>query len=202
MNTEHGEAEYKEQAQWLDQDLSATDKKWKIIFFHQGPYGSIYANERVQQVWVPVFDKHKVDLVMNGHDHIYMRSYPMNGGQQAAEGEGTRYVIGGSSGPKFYALTERFWQEKIYDEDEQIFTAVEIKNDGITVTARTVDGQEIDQLVIAKVAPESVTLDRTEALLEPGQKHAAACAGASCQCLQGENPLVYCFRAAGEHGNG
>ncbi|WP_379146590.1 phosphodiester glycosidase family protein [Paenibacillus sp. sgz500992] len=169
MNTEHGEAEYKEQAQWLDQDLSATDKKWKIIFFHQGPYGSIYANERVQQVWVPVFDKHKVDLVMNGHDHIYMRSYPMNGGQRVAEGEGTRYVIGGSSGPKFYALTERFWQEKIYDEDEQIFTAVEIKNDGITVTARTVDGQEIDQLVIAKVAPESVTLDRTEALLEPGQ---------------------------------
>nr|WP_274528679.1 phosphodiester glycosidase family protein [Paenibacillus piscarius] len=150
LDSEQGEAGYMEQAKWLDEDLAATDKKWKVLFFHQGPYGSIYANERAQKLWVPVFDKHKVDLVMNGHDHIYMRSYAMNGGKQAADGQGTRYVIGGSSGPKFYALTERAWQEKIFDEDEQIYTGVVIGNDGITVTARTVDGQEIDRLVIGK----------------------------------------------------
>lgn len=156
LDSEQGEAGYLEQAEWLDKDLSATDKKWKVLFFHQGPYGSIYANERAQQLWVPVFDKHKVDLVMNGHDHIYMRSYAMNGGQQAADSQGTRYVIGGSSGPKFYALTERTWQEKIFDEDEQIYTGVVIANDGITVTARTVDGQEIDRLVIGKAEEEDV----------------------------------------------
>lgn len=149
LDTEQ-KAGYQEQVEWLDKDLSATTKKWKVLFFHQGPYGSIYANEQAQKLWVPVFDKHKVDLVMNGHDHIYMRSYAMNGGQQAADGQGTRYVIGGSSGPKFYALTERDWQEKIYDKDEQIYTGVVIGNDGITVTARTVDGKEIDRLVIGK----------------------------------------------------
>lgn len=156
LDSEQGETGYLEQAEWLDADLSATDKKWKVLFFHQGPYGSIYANERAQKLWVPVFDKHNVDLVMNGHDHIYMRSYAMNGGQQAADGGGTRYVIGGSSGPKFYALTERSWQEKIFDEDEQIYTGVVIGNDGITVTARTVDGKEIDRLVIGKAEEEDV----------------------------------------------
>ncbi|WP_167345657.1 phosphodiester glycosidase family protein [Paenibacillus riograndensis] len=169
MNTEHGAAEMTEQAEWLDRDLTASDKKWTVVFFHQGPYGSIYSNERVQATWVPVFDKHKVDLVMNGHDHIYLRTFPMKDGKQVSDGQGTRYVIGGSSGPKFYALTERFWQEKIYDEDEQIFTAVEIKDRELTVVARTVAGAEIDRLVIAKAPPESVTLDRTAVDMEPGQ---------------------------------
>lgn len=117
---------------------------------------------------MPVFDKHNVDLVMNGHDHIYLRTFPMKDGKQVAEGEGTRYVIGGSSGPKFYALTPRFWQEKIYDEDEQIYTAVEIGKNEITVTARTVDGVEIDRLVIGNFVPKSITLDQTAVELEPG----------------------------------
>lgn len=168
MNTEHSGSPFAEQAEWLDQDLSATDKKWKVIFFHQGPYGSIYFNEQVQAKWVPVFDKHNVDLVMNGHDHIYLRTFPMKDGKQVAEGEGTRYVIGGSSGPKFYALTPRFWQEKIYDEDEQIYTAVEIAENEITVTARTVDGMEIDRLIIGKFVLESIALDQTTVELEPG----------------------------------
>ncbi|WP_438351588.1 phosphodiester glycosidase family protein [Paenibacillus sp. FA6] len=169
MNTEHSGSQFADQTQWLEQDLSATDKKWKVVFFHQGPYGSIYSNEKVQSAWVPVFDKYNVDLVMNGHDHIYLRTFPMKDGKQVAEGEGTRYVIGGSSGPKFYALTPRVWQEKIYDEDEQIYTAVEIEGNEITVIARTLDGTEIDRLVIGKYIPDSITLDHTEVELEPGQ---------------------------------
>ncbi|MGO4548286.1 S-layer homology domain-containing protein [Paenibacillus sp. 2TAB23] len=169
MNTEMSNQIFDEQAQWLDNDLEKTDKKWKVVFFHQGPYGSIYANEKVQSTWVPVFDKHGVDLVMNGHDHIYMRSYPMKDGKQVAEGQGTRYVIGGSSGPKFYALTPRYWQEKIFDENAQIFTAVEITKNEIVVIGRTVDGREIDRFAIAKFEPESVTLDRSTVELEAGQ---------------------------------
>ncbi|WP_355316508.1 phosphodiester glycosidase family protein [Paenibacillus jiagnxiensis] len=169
LNTEGSAASYEEQARWLDEDLSNTDRKWKVLFFHQGPYGSIYANERAQQVWVPVFDKHHVDLAMNGHDHIYMRSYPMENGGIVPDGQGTRYVIGGSSGPKFYALTERFWQEKIYDEDEQIFTGVEITDEAITVTAKTLDGTEIDRFTIGGARPESLQVLPETAELAPGE---------------------------------
>lgn len=153
LNTEGSEESFKEQAEWLDKDLAGTDRKWKVLFFHQGPYGSIYANERAQKIWVPVFDKHQVDLVLNGHDHIYMRSFPMKGGKIVPEGQGTRYVIGGSSGPKFYSLTERFWQEKIYDEDIHVFTGVEIDGDTLTLTAKTVDGTVIDVLTLGKTEP-------------------------------------------------
>lgn len=168
LNTEYGDL-FDAQARWLDEDLSHTDKKWKVVFFHQGPYGSMYANQNVQAKWVPVFDKHGVDLVMNGHDHIYLRTYPMKGGAIVPEGEGTRYVIGGSSGPKFYALTEYFWQEKIDDNQEQIFTAVEITDNEISMVARTTDGREVDRFSIVKKDPETLTLDRTSAELLPGE---------------------------------
>lgn len=167
LNTEHSNL-FGEQARWLDEDLSNSDKKWKVVFFHQGPYGSIYSNERVQADWVPLFDKHGVDLVMNGHDHIYLRTYPMKDGAIVPDGQGTRYVIGGSSGPKFYALTERFWQEKIDDSDEQIYTAVEITKNKISIAARTLDGREVDRFEILKQNPETLTLDRTSAEMLPG----------------------------------
>lgn len=169
LDTEQSQEGYEAQAAWLDADLAVNESKWTIIFFHQGPYGSMYVNQRVQSIWVPVFDKHLVDLVMNGHDHIYMRSYPMKGGQVVPEQEGTRYVIGGSSGPKFYALTPYHWQEKIFDKQEQIYTVVETGEDEMTVKAKTLDGTEIDAFTIANSAATAMTLDPSEVQLEPGE---------------------------------
>lgn len=150
LNSETSADGYQRQAEWLAQDLAATDKKWKVAVFHQGPYGSIYANLNAQQYWVPVLDEYKVDLVMNGHDHIYLRTYPMKGGEIVEEGQGTRYVVGGSTGPKFYALTERYWQQFVYDEDNNIYTTVEIDGDNIVITAKTVAGETIDTFSIVK----------------------------------------------------
>ncbi|GGO09621.1 phosphodiester glycosidase family protein [Saccharibacillus kuerlensis] len=172
LDTEQGQQGYAAQAAWLEQDLAKSDKKWKIVFFHQGPYGSIYANERVQAQWVPIFDKYGVDLVMNGHDHIYMRSFPMKNGQIVQEEEGTRYVIGGSSGPKFYALTKRFWQEKMDDTNTQIYTGVEVSQDTIELRVRKLDGTEIDRLTIGKAPAEDVLKGievRGKTMLKPGQ---------------------------------
>ena len=43
-----------------------------------------------------------IDLALVGHDHAYARTHAMKEGQPVDPGEGTVYVIGGSSGPKFY----------------------------------------------------------------------------------------------------
>lgn len=150
MNTEMSEEALIEQGEWLDQDLAASDKKWKVIVFHQGPYGSIYTNTQVQEHWVPIFDKYEVDLVLNGHDHVYLRTFPMKGGEIVGEDEGTRYVIGGSTGPKFYALTERYWQEFVFDEDINVYTSVVFEGDTITITAKTVGGELVDTFDIIK----------------------------------------------------
>ncbi|WP_284642135.1 phosphodiester glycosidase family protein [Paenibacillus silviterrae] len=156
MNTEMSVADLQEQAVWLDRDLTASKKRWKVVIFHQGPYGSIYSSTAVQTHWVPVFDKHGVDLVLNGHDHIYLRTFPMKGGAKVEEGQGTRYVVGGSTGPKFYELTPRPWQEVVFDDNTQIYTAVEIVNRTLTVVAKTLAGQEVDRFEIVKPEPPVV----------------------------------------------
>src|SRR5262249_57483612 len=33
----------------------------------------------IRQAWLPLFDKYQVDLVLNGHDHDYERSFPCRG---------------------------------------------------------------------------------------------------------------------------
>jgi len=33
----------------------------------------------IRQEWLPLFDRYQVDLVLNGHDHDYERSFPVRG---------------------------------------------------------------------------------------------------------------------------
>lgn len=58
--------------------------------------------------WTGIFDKYEVDLVLQGHNHEYSRSYPLRGGTIVPEGEipkgayrGTVYVVTNASGRKF-----------------------------------------------------------------------------------------------------
>lgn len=158
----NSEMKYEEQKDWLRADLKKTDKKWKVVFFHRGPYGSIYDTPEVRKNWTPIFDEYGVDLVMNGHEHVYLRTFPMKGDKQVAEGEGTVYVVGGASASKFYPLTEKPFQEVTFDETKQIYTAVEINGDQMTVIARTVDGQEIDRFQLAAKPKATKPADKSD----------------------------------------
>jgi predicted phosphodiesterase len=144
---------YEEQRDWLRADLAGAEQPWKIVLFHRGPYGSYYSTEAVKTYWTPVFDEFGVDLVLNGHDHLYMKSYPMKGGVAVEPGEGTVYVIGGSSGPKFYDRVDQPWQEKVYDRNIQIYSTVEVNGGALTFVAKTVDGEEVDRFTLKKPDP-------------------------------------------------
>ena len=84
------------QTGWLELQLSrASESSFKIVIFHSPPYNSKKdrASLDIQKHWVPLFDEYKVDLVLNGHDHSYLRTKKMSGNQPAAtEAEGTIYV--------------------------------------------------------------------------------------------------------------
>lgn len=67
---------------WLQNDLAATNQKWKIIFFHNPPYtkgGHDSDTEtdliEIRQNIVPILEQYKIDLVLSGHSHTYERSY-------------------------------------------------------------------------------------------------------------------------------
>ena len=71
----------RKQADWLDGSLPRRRRDVEVR--DVPPPGLCVAPRRdnpvIREHWVPVFDKHHVDLVLQGHDHAYLRTYPMRG---------------------------------------------------------------------------------------------------------------------------
>ena len=70
----------KAQKKWLTEVLeSHNDYKWKVVQLHKGPMstGRHSTNGDVKDYrdkLCPIFSKYKVDLVLQGHDHVYTRT--------------------------------------------------------------------------------------------------------------------------------
>jgi hypothetical protein len=64
------------QAQWLDKVLSDNASAWVVCTFHHPIFstGKDRDNKELRALWKPIFDKYKVDLVLQGHDHTYGRT--------------------------------------------------------------------------------------------------------------------------------
>lgn len=138
----------KQQA-WLDADLAATAKMWKIVFFHKPPYHSVSGrgNDTVREAFVPILDKHHVDVVFNGHDHIYARTYPLFSDKIVDSSvKGTIYVTTGRSGTKAHqdALPNDMHDFFYNPNDEPNYLTVEILSDCLTVKAFKHSGVLID----------------------------------------------------------
>lgn len=98
------------QYRWLQQDLAKVDRTktpWVVVFTHRpiyhtsphhfpcSPGGDWYGCE-FRNLYAPLYEKHKVDLVMSGHAHHYQRSKPMINGAPAKHGP--RYIVCGTGG--------------------------------------------------------------------------------------------------------
>ena len=94
------------QATWLDHVLEASPSKWNVVTFHQPVYSASAGRDEpiLREYWVPVFEKHDVDLVMMGHDHTYARGYN-NDDRTDVDGitDGPVYIVS-NSGAKHYDL--------------------------------------------------------------------------------------------------
>ncbi len=70
--------------EWIHADLQANDKPWTIAFFHQPPHSE--GSHSSADIWerymsamrnniCPILESYGVDMIMNGHSHVYERSY-------------------------------------------------------------------------------------------------------------------------------
>ncbi|WP_097269337.1 purple acid phosphatase family protein [Streptomyces sp. TLI_55] len=86
------------QTAWLDEKLGELRKAvdFVVVFFHHCAYStSAHASDGgVREEWLPLFAKHQVDLVINGHNHVYERTDAIKGGEV-----GRRVPIGASTDP-------------------------------------------------------------------------------------------------------
>ena len=95
------------QLTWLKNDMNGTDKDWKIVFMHKSPYSlgkdgkwpdALY----LQKSLAKTLDKCDVDIVMSGHDHMYLRTKALENNKLSEDG--TVYVLAGTAGTKRYEI--------------------------------------------------------------------------------------------------
>lgn len=134
LNTNEDSKEYnnfsKEQIEWMSKDIKEAKQrgmKWIIVTIHKGPYTTsnhatdidIMGDNGIRTKIAPMFSELGVDLVLQGHDHGYARTKPINNGkvvqtakvkekfngnnvEYAVNPKGTIYMIPATGGPKVY----------------------------------------------------------------------------------------------------
>ena len=141
------------QSQWLEEQLSKTKATWKFVTFHHPIYSSGPArdNKKLRETWAPLFDKYHVDMVLQGHDHAYLRTYPMKGEKRAASSkEGTIYVIS-VSGTKAYTQDKHDYTEfGMTNVATYQVMDIQISGDRMVYRAYDIDGKLRDEFVIEK----------------------------------------------------
>jgi hypothetical protein len=148
-----------EQAEWLDKMLTENKEKWVVCTFHHPLFstGKDRDNAGLRAIWKPVLDKHRVDLVLQGHDHTYGRTgldTPMGHvnlttGVNAADiFSGTVYVVS-VSGPKMYNLQRHPFMMR-HAEDTQLYQIIHVDGDKLHFEAFTVTGELYDAFTLTK----------------------------------------------------
>lgn len=135
------ESDYATQAQWLDADLAATTRPWKVVYFHKPPFssGGHGSDLALRNALVPVFEKHRVQLVLAGHDHDYERMRPQNGVQ---------YVVTGGGGVGTRAVGMSSFTELSVDVIH--FVYVEVGAEKLVLHAIDGTGVEFDSVVVSR----------------------------------------------------
>jgi hypothetical protein len=110
------------QVSWLQATLAALranpDVDFIVAYFHHCAYCTCTAHGSeggVEQFFVPLFDQFQVDLVINGHNHIYERTDPLRGGNVISPApigstvrpvtDGTTYICAGGAGKSLYSFS-------------------------------------------------------------------------------------------------
>ena len=149
----NGNEKIEEQAEWLNRILSENSQGWTIVSIHQPVYSiPRHGKEsKLKKHLAPVIEKHSVDLVLQGHDHIYSRSHRIKNGAIAEKNKnGTVYIIS-VSGPKFYpeSRTDGKLLAKIISE-RQLFHVISIEKNRLIFKAYDLTGEAVDSFIIEK----------------------------------------------------
>ncbi|WJH37280.1 Ig-like domain-containing protein [Paenibacillus sp. CC-CFT747] len=162
--------DFDKQLSWLEKDLRATDKKWKIVVGHYPYYGGQSSDETGMDIMrvklSQAFERLGVSLYMGGHDSVYKRTTIRNGVKDISEEAmnlGTTFVTVGSSGPTFSDNKSFDWDHIVYDAKKQTGVILESSDQSLTLKAYNSDGAEIDSFTIKQ--PENY-LKLTSALIE------------------------------------
>ena len=126
---------------WLEIALGSADTedlRWRIVVIHDGPYASgVHGdNKSLHAAKIPaMLLRHKVNLVLSGHDHLYERG----------NGDGLRYVVSGGGGAPLYPVKNlRATTHKA--ESTNHVVAFDVGKEVIKLTAKRTDGSTLESV--------------------------------------------------------
>ncbi len=123
---------------------------WIIVLFHKPMYSSIskqFEEYIIRDKYQNIFDKYKVDLVIQGHNHIYARTFPlslnpsniaepiidrishnMNNNNTFTNPNGTIFLVVGVGGGELHRIVEKPYY--VANQYNKGFGFVDLKIDG------------------------------------------------------------------------
>jgi len=143
------------QYNWLVSDLNssaATSSTWIFVFFHHPPYTSgahgtpEATGVNVRNWLVPVFEFYGVDVVFNGHDHQYERSYK----------SGIYYLVAGGGGAPLRSVnqTENPYQQLALSTLHHC--TIDVNGSSLTINALFNNGTVFDSFSMQASSTTSV----------------------------------------------
>ncbi|HWM87867.1 MAG TPA: metallophosphoesterase, partial [Kofleriaceae bacterium] len=128
------------QVAWLEADLARSRAPWKIALVHRAPYssGEHGPDLPTRRAFAGLFGRHRVPLVITGHEHHYERLHPPGGVTYVVTGgggRGTRRVYPGGRDSAFIAQVAHF----VY---------IVIEGDQLRLWAVDASGQTFDTLML------------------------------------------------------
>lgn len=140
----------RDQLDWFERELSQSDDRWKIAYFHHPLYssGGRHGSELdLREMLEPLMIEHGVDVVFAGHEHFYERIKPQHG---------IYYFISGAAGKLRRGDIERTDLTAAGFDEDRSFMLVEITGDAmrfqsISRAGRLVDGGVLPRPADAKV---------------------------------------------------
>lgn len=129
------------QQAWLEAELARSQAPVKVAVFHHPPLtaGLHEDSLAVRRSWVPLFERHGVDLVLNGHNHGYEHSFQ----------NGIHYVVTGGGGAELYPCVDDP-PTLVTCRSENHFLLLELEGEALSVEAVGVDGVAIDGFAVGE----------------------------------------------------
>lgn len=133
-----------EQYQWLQNDLAGISDtiRFVVAYFHHPPYSTGPHTEDemgLRETWIPLFDQYSVDIVFNGHDHHYERSYC----------GGRFYIVSGGGGAPMRDQARQDPCSQLYLKKYH-YCKLSVVDNRMIVKVFSIDEGQLDEFVIDK----------------------------------------------------
>ncbi len=136
------------QLSFLEKELQLVSS-WKVVVFHHPPYSQSimqlpeYLKREylaVREYYVPLFEKYGVDMVFNGHTHIYEHSLR----------NGIHYITTGAAGGSMGHEAAKNPFKTLPAQEVRTIIQIEASDDLLRATAVKLNGDPADDILLHK----------------------------------------------------